>query len=130
MGRDVMNDMNYDDSIDMIHSVLRDIAVWDMKREGYDPVDEGMIDDWIHEFSLIATKSDFIKICKQYWNILSHNLPYIEDTETCMVICIGVCTLNEHLICYGCGRTNKEIEDSGDIRSLPIVIRKRTNENA
>jgi|TARA_R110000744_G_C19284556_1_gene553960 hypothetical protein len=63
-----MNDMNYDDSIDMIHSVLRDIAVWDMKREGYDPVDEGMIDDWIHEFSLIATKSDFIKICKQYWN--------------------------------------------------------------
>ena len=27
-------------------------------------------------------------------------------------LCIGVCTLNEHLICYGCGRTSKEIEDS------------------
>ena len=41
-------------------------------------------------------------------------------------LCIGVCTLNEHLICYGCGRTSKEIEDSGDIRSLPIVVRKNT----
>jgi hypothetical protein len=39
-------------------------------------------------------------------------------------ICIGVCTLNEHLICYGCGRTMQEIEASGDIRSLPIVVRK------
>ena len=36
--------------------------------------------------------------------------------------CIGVCTLNEHLICNGCGRTIQEIEDAaGGKRSLPIV---------
>lgn len=61
------NRMNYDDSMNTINSVIRDIAVWDMKREGNDPVDEGMIDDWIFEFSLIASKQDFINICKQYW---------------------------------------------------------------
>ena len=39
------------------------------------------------------------------------------DTE-----CIGICTLNEHLICNGCGRTMHEIETAGGRRSLPIVI--------
>ena len=36
--------------------------------------------------------------------------------------CIGVCKLNEHLICYGCGRTSEEIRKAGEKRSLPIVI--------
>ena len=36
--------------------------------------------------------------------------------------CIGVCKLNEHLICYGCGRTVEEIRKAGEKRSLPIVI--------
>ena len=36
--------------------------------------------------------------------------------------CVGVCILNEHLTCIGCGRTMQEIDDSGDRRSLPIVI--------
>ena len=39
------------------------------------------------------------------------------DTE-----CIGICTLNEHLICNGCGRTIREIESIGQRRSLPIVL--------
>ncbi len=37
---------NHDDSTDIINSVIRDIAAWDIKRDGYDPIDEGMIDDW------------------------------------------------------------------------------------
>jgi hypothetical protein len=60
--------MNYEDTIDMINSVTRDIAVWDLKRNGYDPVDEGMIDDWIYEINLTATKQQFMSICKQYWD--------------------------------------------------------------
>jgi len=60
--------MNYEDAIDMINSVIRDIAVWDLKRNGYDPVDEGMIDDWIYEINLTATKQQFMSICKQYWD--------------------------------------------------------------
>jgi hypothetical protein len=60
--------MNYEDAIDMINSVTRDIAVWDLKRNGYDPVDEGMIDDWIYEINLTATKKQFMSICKQYWD--------------------------------------------------------------
>ena len=39
--------------------------------------------------------------------------------------CIGVCTLNQHLICNGCGRTIQEIENAGDKRSLPIVLAER-----
>ena len=39
--------------------------------------------------------------------------------------CIGVCTLNQYLICNGCGRTIQEIENAGDKRSLPIVIAER-----
>ena len=38
--------------------------------------------------------------------------------------CIGVCKLNEHLICYGCGRTSEEIRKAGEKRSLPIVVNK------
>ena len=39
--------------------------------------------------------------------------------------CIGVCTLNQHLIGNGCGRTIQEIENFGDKRSLPIVLAER-----
>ena len=39
-----------------------------------------------------------------------------------IIKCVGVCILNEHLTCIGCGRTMREIDDSGDRRSLPIVI--------
>lgn len=70
--------MNYDDTVDMINSVTRDIAAWDLKRNGYDPVDEGMIDDWIddenfsspttYEINLTTTKKQFMSICKQYWD--------------------------------------------------------------
>ncbi len=60
--------MNSEDTVDMINSVTRDIAVWDIKRNGYDPVDEGMIDDWIYEINLTATKKQFMSICKQYWD--------------------------------------------------------------
>ena len=60
--------MNYEDAVDMINSVIRDIAVWDIKRNGYDPVDEGMIDDWIYEINLTATKKQSMSICKQYWD--------------------------------------------------------------
>ena len=68
--------MNYEDAIDMINSVTRDIAVWDLKRNGYDPVDEGMIDDWIYEINLTATKQQFMSICKQYWD------EYLEPRST------------------------------------------------
>ena len=36
--------------------------------------------------------------------------------------CIGVCKLNEHLICRGCGRTVEQIQKAGEKRSLPIVV--------
>jgi hypothetical protein len=67
---------NHDDSTDIINSVIRDIAAWDIKRDGYDPIDEGMIDDWIYEDSLIATKENFMKICKEYWD------EYLEPSPT------------------------------------------------
>jgi|TARA_B110000977_G_scaffold157229_1_gene200196 hypothetical protein len=67
---------NHDDSTDIINSVIRDIAAWDIKRDGYDPIDEGMIDDWIYEYSLIATKENFMKICKEYWD------EYLEPSPT------------------------------------------------
>ena len=36
--------------------------------------------------------------------------------------CIGVCKLNQHLICRGCGRTVEQIQKAGEKRSLPIVV--------
>ena len=42
--------------------------------------------------------------------------------------CVGVCKLNEHLICYGCGRTIDQIQKSGERRSLPIVVKEHYNE--
>ena len=59
--------MNRDDNIDMISGVVRDIAAWDLLRNGDYP-DEGAIDDWIYEINLTATKQQFMSICKQYWN--------------------------------------------------------------
>ncbi len=37
---------------------------------------------------------------------------------------IGVCKLNEHLVCHGCGRTIEQIQKAGEKRSLPIVVNK------
>jgi len=67
---------NHDDPTDIINSVIRDIAAWDIKRDGYDPIDEGMIDDWIYKYSLITTKENFMKICKEYWD------EYLEPSPT------------------------------------------------
>jgi len=67
--------MNYDDTIDMINSVTRDIAAWDLRRNGEYP-DEGAIDDWIYEMNLIGKKESFAKLCKEYWK------EYLEPTST------------------------------------------------
>tara|TARA_Y100001938_G_scaffold56507_1_gene78785 strand:- start:198 stop:407 length:210 start_codon:yes stop_codon:yes gene_type:complete len=59
--------MNYEDSVDMINGVIRDIAAWDLHRMG-EHVDEGAIDDWIYEYNLIGTRETFIGLCIEYWN--------------------------------------------------------------
>jgi len=59
--------MNYDDTTDMINGVVRDIAAWDLRRNGDHP-DEGAIDDWIYQFQIGGTKEQFMEICKEYWD--------------------------------------------------------------
>lgn len=59
--------MSYDDTVDMINSVTRDIAAWDLRRNGEHP-DEGAIDDWIYQFQIGGTKEQFMEICKEYWD--------------------------------------------------------------
>jgi len=59
--------MNHDDTTDMIGSVVRDIAAWDLLRNGNYP-DEGAIDDWIYEFQIGGTKEEYMAICKEYWD--------------------------------------------------------------
>ena len=45
-----------------------------------------------------------------------------EENNTSKSPCIGVCKLNEYLICHGCGRSIDQIQKDGEKRSLPIVI--------
>ena len=59
--------MNYDDSVDMINGVIRDIAYWDLVRRGEHP-DEGAIDDWIMEWQLVGTQENFMSLCQEYWD--------------------------------------------------------------
>ena len=59
--------MNYEDHVDMVNGVIRDIAAWDIARSG-NHVDEGAIDDWIMEMNMIGTRESFMSICKDYWD--------------------------------------------------------------
>ena len=59
--------MNYEDHVDMVNGVIRDIAAWHITKNG-DYADEGAIDDWIYEMNLVGTRESFMQICKEYWD--------------------------------------------------------------
>ena len=59
--------MNYKDHVDMVNGVIRDIAAFDIERNGQH-VDEGAIDDWIMEMNMIGTRESFMAICQDYWD--------------------------------------------------------------
>lgn len=51
---------------EMIYNVTRDIARWDLKRNGNDVTDD-LIEDWIQGVQMFGTIGSFEKICKEYW---------------------------------------------------------------
>jgi predicted Fe-S protein YdhL (DUF1289 family) len=47
--------------------------------------------------------------------------------NTVEVSCIGICALNQHLICTGCNRTLKQIENEGLWLQRIILLQSAKN---